>query len=71
MWAQEVLERERYCKRCRRYVLARQKQAPLNSYAALTLFTCLLALPLVLLHMVWFAIFQAGYMCPRCGKTMW
>lgn len=67
MFAQHPLERQRYCPRCRRTVLAREAQFNALGHGFLCVLTCFLWLPLALIAVVWHGLTAGGYRCPRCG----
>lgn len=61
------LERERWCPRCRRHVLAREKKPDAITFAVLTIFTCGLALFVIIPYM-FFDAMKGRYLCTRCGR---
>lgn len=59
-------QQSRYCSYCRRQVLATQYGPPVAVHVLMTLFTCGLWLPVLLLIMA----FATGYRCQTCGKKV-
>lgn len=67
------LERSGYCSRCRRHVLARERQFNTKLHAALSVLTCFLWLPVAALAGIVHALdcaVRGGYLCSRCGARV-
>ena len=60
------MERQKYCPRCRRNVLAREQRFALWTHSFGTVLTCGLWFPVMMILM----FLNAGkYLCPSCGAV--